>query len=519
MQRQLSWGLLARLVVLAALVCVSTAAAAAPEYQLDANGLVLKGVSPACPMVYDNDWWGDTPDKNYLWAKASLGQVNLRANIVTRDLWNWQRGYRYTLKQGTDDAKKAVAIARRSGLKNLPDPTAGCDRAFARPSSGRIEDTKPVASKGSELIVAEARKASPDKPLLVFVGGPLNTVANAVLADPSIAERMIVLMTDISGYNGKDPWANHVVAKRCKLVNFGAGRIWWPQRPKQPVMPLARFDALPKNDQTAELRRIARLFWDRSAKGRARDDGFGDGAAIFLVFRPKSWRAVQRQRVEGVWSVKDVAAGPCDLLDARTCDFDLMREEFFTTLAEARVYGEAEPGWISLFDGKTLTGWKAGENAKSWTVVDGALKGSGPRSHLFYVGPHAPFTNFEFQAEVKTLRGSNSGIYFHTRYQDGGWPSAGIESQVNNTHGDWKKTASLYNIVNVRKSAARDNEWWTQHIIVQGKRVIVKINGKTVVDWTQPAGVNRLGKGTFAFQQHDPGSTVFYRNVRVKPLK
>jgi hypothetical protein len=179
-------------------------------------------------MIYDNDWWSDTPDKNYLWAKASLGQANLRANIVTRDMWDWQKGYLYKLQQGMEDARKSIAMARRSGLKGIPDPVGGCDRVFSRPGSGRIEDTVIVRSDGSDLIVAEARKAGPEKPLLIFVGGPLNTVANAYLTDPSIADSMVIFMTDLQGYNGKDQWANYVVASRCKLVNYGA-HVWWPQ--------------------------------------------------------------------------------------------------------------------------------------------------------------------------------------------------------------------------------------------------------------------------------------------------
>lgn len=311
------------------------------RYKLGSKGLILEGVGPDCPMIYDNDWWSDTPDKDYLWAKASLGEANLRGNIVTRDLWDWRKGYHYKLEQGLKDARKAVARARHSGLRNIPDPVAGADAAFQRPDSGAIEDTRIVRSKGSALIVAEARKARPDKPLLVFVGGPLNTVANAVLIDPSIAERMVVFMTDLRGYNGQDPWANYIVARRCKLINYGA-HVWWPQRPRQPMMPLERFRDLPKNELTADLRRMAGEFWKRSTRKVRpdRDDGFADGAPIFLVFVPRSWKTVRRQRVEGVFNVKDVDSDRYDLLDARTCDYDLMREAFFHALANPRVYSK-----------------------------------------------------------------------------------------------------------------------------------------------------------------------------------
>ena len=103
-----------------------------------------------------------------------------------------------------------------------------------------------------------------------------------------------------------------------------------------------------------------------------------------------------------------------------------------------------ETGFVSLFDGKTLDGWKVTEeNPESWTVEDGKLKCAGKRSHLFYVGDGVPFKNFHFKAEVMTTPGSNAGIYFHTKYQKTGWPKAGFECQVNVSHGYPKKTSSL----------------------------------------------------------------------------
>jgi len=182
---------------------------------------------------------------------------------------------------------------------------------------------------------------------------------------------------------------------------------------------------------------------------------------------------------------------------------------------------EAEEGWVSLFDGKSLDGWKASENQKTFSVRDGMICAEGPRSHLFYVGPvkDHQFKNFEFQADVMTRPKSNSGIYFHTEYQDQGWPGKGFECQVNNSHGDWKRTGSLYNIVNVREAPAKDDVWFHYHIIVNGKQVTVKIDGKTVMEYTEPADAKRkLSSGTIALQGHDPGSKVYYKNLKIKPL-
>ena len=151
-------------------------------------------------------------------------------------------------------------------------------------------------------------------------------------------------------------------------------------------------------------------------------------------------------------------------------------------------------------------------------VEDGMIVANGPRSHLFTV---REFKNFEFKAEVKTTPGSNSGIYFHTKYQESGWPEIGHEAQVNVTHGDPVKTGSVYGIVKLYETPAKDNEWWTQHIIVKGRNIVIKINGKTVIDYTEPEGVKglrKLSKGSMALQAHDPKSVVYYRNLRIKPL-
>ncbi len=191
---------------------------------------------------------------------------------------------------------------------------------------------------------------------------------------------------------------------------------------------------------------------------------------------------------------------------------------------------DRKSAWIELFNGENMDGWKASENKDSWKIVDGNLVCKGPRSHLFYVGNDTPFRNFEFECEVMTTPGSNAGIYIHTKYQEVGWPKAGHEVQVNITHGDPKKTGSLYGIVNVGaddlEGVVKDNEWYTTHITVKGKHVTVKINDKTVVDYTEPedqktfsAEFDRtLGEGTFALQAHDPESKVMFRNLKVRRL-
>ena len=196
---------------------------------------------------------------------------------------------------------------------------------------------------------------------------------------------------------------------------------------------------------------------------------------------------------------------------------------FALLLLQITLFGqikETDPaGWISLFDGQSLIGWRASENPSTFTLKDNMIVVFGERAHLFYDGPvmNHNFKNFEFKATVMTTPGSNSGIFIHTTFQNEGWPSKGYEVQVNNSHTDWRMTGSIYAIQDVKEAPAKDNEWFTQQIIVQGKKITVKINGKIINEYNDVEG-GRLSSGTFALQGHDPKSKVFYKDVMVKPL-
>ncbi|HEX7847307.1 MAG TPA: DUF1080 domain-containing protein [Chitinophagaceae bacterium] len=184
--------------------------------------------------------------------------------------------------------------------------------------------------------------------------------------------------------------------------------------------------------------------------------------------------------------------------------------------------------WISLFDGKTFNGWKVGANAETFKIENGAIVVNGKVSHLYYDGPvkQHDFKNFEFKADVMTTAGSNSGIYFHTVYQESSWPQKGYEVQVNNSHTDWRRTGSLWAIQDIKENYAKDDEWFTMHIKVVGKHITVKVNDKLVADYTEPADVKRdegmkgrlISSGTFALQGHDPKSKVYFKNIMVKAL-
>ncbi len=217
--------------------------------------------------------------------------------------------------------------------------------------------------------------------------------------------------------------------------------------------------------------------------------------------------------------VGGVHAADDDTLNAR----GLSSKPLMNELTDA----EKKDGFVLLFNGKNLDGWKGAENPETFSVKEGELVAHGRRAHLFYVGPvnGASFTSFHLKAQVLTKPKANSGVYFHTEYQERGWPRKGYEAQVNNSGKDAKRTGGLYGAADNMKQVATDGEWFQYEVIVRGKRVVTKVNGKVITDYTEADDVNfpgwpgrRLSQGTFAIQGHDPGSEVHYRNIMVRVL-
>jgi hypothetical protein len=206
-----------------------------------------------------------------------------------------------------------------------------------------------------------------------------------------------------------------------------------------------------------------------------------------------------------------------------------------------------DKGWVQLFNGKDLTGWKIHDNPSGsiaevikvdkdgkligfdgklkdgktthlWRVEDGMLIGSGPASHLF--SERGDYVNFVYRAEAKINDHGNSGQYFRTAFGPG-FPN-GYEAQINATHGDRIKTGSLYipdveEVLVLNKAPHEPNEFFTQEVTCIGDTITISVNGKKTVDaWKDPK--NRHKKGHFALQGHDPGTVVTFKKIEVKEL-
>lgn len=210
-------------------------------------------------------------------------------------------------------------------------------------------------------------------------------------------------------------------------------------------------------------------------------------------------------------------------------------------------------GWVQLFNGKDLTGWKIppkpgngiaeltekkvdgkvvafegtvkGKKIPLWRVEDGTIIGGGPSTHLF--SERGDYVDFHYRVEAKINDHGNSGQYFRTKFEPG-FP-AGYEAQINATHGDPVKTGSLYpdsrtplakhrkEITVLDNAPHKPDEWFTQEVIAVGPKITILVNGKKTLEWEDPDALYKTGH--FALQAHDPGSIMTFRKVEVKEIK
>jgi len=176
--------------------------------------------------------------------------------------------------------------------------------------------------------------------------------------------------------------------------------------------------------------------------------------------------------------------------------------------------------WVSLFNGKDLTGWKTHPDDKAkWEVVDGMIVGTGPVGHLY--SEKGDFKNFRYKLEVSISDKGNSGQYFRTKFSQG-FPKSneGLEAQINSSGGDKVRTGSLYNVKDclIYEQLVKPDTFFTQEVLADGDHVVIKVNDKITVDTKLTGDKAKILEGHLAIQQHDPGSTVKIKKIEVIEL-
>jgi hypothetical protein len=207
------------------------------------------------------------------------------------------------------------------------------------------------------------------------------------------------------------------------------------------------------------------------------------------------------------------------------------------------LFAADQDGFVSIFNGKNLAGWKMGP-AKSWVVENGVItlkraKYDAKEHNSDYLWFAEPLGNFIVELEFKLPEKANSGIYLRTSDPKNPVPS-GIEVQVINSYGqpqlhNRNTAGAIYDCVTPTANAIKAPGEWNQYrITCRDNKITVVLNGVQVVDmdlnrWTEahknPEGTNNkfptalkdfARKGHFGFQDH--GLPIWYRNIRLKKL-
>ncbi|MEX0939649.1 MAG: DUF1080 domain-containing protein [Pirellulales bacterium] len=188
----------------------------------------------------------------------------------------------------------------------------------------------------------------------------------------------------------------------------------------------------------------------------------------------------------------------------------------------------ADEGWVELFNGKDLTGWKQINGTAKYVVVDGVIVGTtaegSPNSFLC---TEKNYGNFELEFEVKVDSDLNSGVQIRSEskpdYNDGRVHGYQVEISTNGEAGfiyDEARRGWLSTDRSDEKARAafKDGEWNKYRVVCQGDLIKTWINGVPVADVTD----SMTPKGFIGLQVHSYGgdepAQVRWRNIRLKPL-
>ncbi len=180
-----------------------------------------------------------------------------------------------------------------------------------------------------------------------------------------------------------------------------------------------------------------------------------------------------------------------------------------------RVPKRKADGFVSLFNGKDLTGWATAEGDQgNWKIIEGAITCIGDRSHLLTT--RDDFDDFHLRVEAKVNETGNSGVYFRVNKKGdrGGFPD-GFEAQIYcGPGGEPQKTGSLYNLAKVMEQLVQPDTWFTMEVLAEGPRIRILVDGKEVVDYIDPN--RKWVKGNIALQHINAATRVAFRKIEIK---
>ncbi|HET6881219.1 MAG TPA: family 16 glycoside hydrolase, partial [Pirellulales bacterium] len=177
-------------------------------------------------------------------------------------------------------------------------------------------------------------------------------------------------------------------------------------------------------------------------------------------------------------------------------------------------------GFVPLFNGKDLTGWKERSTSKGgWRVENGVLIGSGPAAAYLFT-ERGDFKDFHLRVEARIDDGANGGVFARTTNINRAIPD-GYEAQIASTGEGKKKTGSLWApdgaLVPMAGSLVKPNEWFTLELIANDNHLLVKVNNQTTADYVDTR--RRFAMGHIALEKFTRGKAVEFRKVEIKELQ
>ena len=172
---------------------------------------------------------------------------------------------------------------------------------------------------------------------------------------------------------------------------------------------------------------------------------------------------------------------------------------------------EIAAGWVSLFDGRTLFGWKANSDL-NWSVKEGVLSADAGKPGLLLTT--FELADYEFRCDYKVAAGGNSGVFLRTPFDPKDPTKDCYEFNVCDAHPAFP-TGSVVGRKKADVPTTGENVWKSVQLIVEGNRIQAKIDGKPVLDFTDTSPA-RLTRGHIGLQMN--GGRIEFRNVALKPL-
>ena len=185
----------------------------------------------------------------------------------------------------------------------------------------------------------------------------------------------------------------------------------------------------------------------------------------------------------------------------------------------------AEHGWIRLFNGKDLSGWKA-QGTERWVVEDGAILGESTTGKYGYLTTEKTFSDFVLRVRFKCETDGNSGVFTRSRITgespDTGPDIEGMQVEVDRT----RDTGGLYESggrgwvaqpTPEGERAIKPRDWNELEVTAEGGHIITRLNGVQIVDFHDPAP--RFTEGVIGLQLHTGGGVkVRFKDISIRDL-